>query len=51
MGTATAMKTAAGVKSTAAMGTAPEAGPAAGRICARDTAMIETAEGVGMYAV
>jgi hypothetical protein len=35
---------------TTAVSTAAEASPAAGRICARDAAMIETAEGVGMNA-
>jgi len=41
---------ATGVGSAAGMGTAAEASPAAGRIGARDAAMIETAEGAGMNA-
>jgi hypothetical protein len=54
MRTAT-VKTATTAMGTAALGsaaveTAPEAGLAAGRICARDPAMIEAAESVGMDA-
>jgi hypothetical protein len=48
MGAATVKTTAAAVGIAAPMETAAEARVAAGRICARDAAMIETAEGVGM---
>src|SRR5258708_1459257 len=36
---------------TATVKTAADAGPAAGRICARNASMIETTEGVGMNTV
>ena len=51
MGAATVKTATPSVKTaTAAVGTAAEAGLAAGRIRARDAAMIEAAEGVGMNA-
>ena len=51
MRAATVKTATTGVKTaTATVGTAADAGLAAGRICARDAAMIEAAEGVGMNA-
>jgi hypothetical protein len=44
------MKTAAVGTAAAAVGSAADAGPAAGRICIRDAAMIEAAESAGMIA-